>query len=88
MREAGARCVGGACYWLERFITPAAVVAFIFIDALTVGTERDLRFLAPERSIVATLNGRVPLRRDEHPFPLEVRATVVVDASKSWMFHG
>jgi hypothetical protein len=72
---------------LERLVTTPAVVAFVLIDALSVGAEWYLSFLAPERSIVATLNGRVPLRGNKHSFPAEVRATIVVDASESWMLH-
>ena len=41
---------------LQRTETAAAVVALVFVHHATVGAEGDLRFLAPEGTIVAALH--------------------------------
>ena len=62
-------------------------MAFIVVDHLPVRTERDLRFVAPERTIVAVLDSAVPLRGNEHALPAEMSATIVVNSSESGAFH-
>ena len=81
-REQRPRSIG-----LQTAEATPAVVAFVVVDYLPVRPEGDLRLGAPKRAIVAILNRGVPLRRNEHALPAEIRAAIVVNSRESSAFH-
>jgi hypothetical protein len=76
----GPHCGGPLTSELQTAEATPAFVAFVVVDYLPVRSEGDLRLRAPKRAIVAVLDGGVPLRRNEHAFPAEIRAPVVINS--------
>ncbi len=69
-------------------VTAATLVTLVFIDALAIRSQRDLSPLAPEGTVVATLNAGIPFGRNEHALPPKVDAAVIaIEASETGRFH-
>jgi hypothetical protein len=74
---------------LKFFKAVAALMAFVVIHDLPIWPKWDLRLMAPERAVVAVLylHRCVPFRWNEHAFPAEMGAPVIVDSCESSPFH-
>jgi hypothetical protein len=63
---------------LKRFVALAGFVTFILVRDFVVGSKTILREVTPEGAIVTMWDFGVPHGIDEHPFPAQIIATVVV----------
>jgi hypothetical protein len=88
LQVAGPLCISPAgLKGLQTTEAVPALVALVIVYDLPVRTEWNLRFVAPKRAVIAMLDRGIPLRRNEHAFPAEVRTTIIIDSGESCAFH-